>query len=112
MKFLIKDKTTSQDLNTGVLNYTTDYTRKFKLEEIMLKFDGAVTEIVTITLDSINGSDYDVVLALRSLVAETSFVFRPQGEANYQVGDNIKIQCTNANLLRTVYVTVKASELP
>jgi len=112
MKFLKSDLTTSQDLSTEALSYTSSSnSRKFKLEEVILHFSAAVTETVTITRDSAKGADYDHVLAKRSLVAEQDFIFRPQGEENFQAGDEIKVQCTNANLTGTVYVTIKRSEL-
>jgi len=108
---LKKDKITSQNLVLGALSYTTDYGRRFKLESVSVHASVAITETITITLDSANGSNYDEVLSTVDLVAEQDFVFRPQGELNLQVGDEIKIQCTNANTTGTVFLTVKASEL-
>lgn len=105
------DKTTSQDLSAGVLSYTTDFGRRFKLESVSISASVVITETVTIKIDSKHGANYDVVLAQYDLMAEQYFVFRPQGELNLQVGDEIKIQCTNANGTGTVYVTVKTSEL-
>lgn len=105
------DKTTSQDLSAGALSYTTNYGRRWKLESVAIKASVAITETITITLDSKNGSNYDVVLQTYDMVGETSFVFRPQGELNLQAGDEIRIQCTNANTTGIVYPLVKASEL-
>lgn len=109
--FLKLDKNTSQDLSLAPLSYTTNYGRKFKLEQIMVHFSQPVTETITITLDSADGSNYDTVLQSVSLIAETDFVYRPQGESNYQAGDEIKIQCTNANTVGTAYAKVKTSEM-
>lgn len=111
LRSLKKDKTTSQNLASVALNYTTDYARKFKLQQILVHFSQAVSETITITLDSINGANYDTVLQAVTLVSETDFVYRPQGNADFQAGDNIKIQCTNANGVGIVYVTVKAEEI-
>ena len=108
---LKKDKTSSQNLALGALSYTTDHGRRFKLESVSLHASVAITETVTITLESAHGANYDEVLATVDLVGEQDFVFRPQGELNLQVGDEIKVQCTNANTTGTVYATVKASEL-
>ena len=108
---LKKDKTTSQNLVSGALSYTTDYGRRFKLESVSLHASVAITETITITLDSAHGSNYDEVLSTVDLVGEQDFVFRPQGELNLQAGDEIKIQCTNSNTTGTVYGTVKASEI-
>lgn len=105
------DKSFTQALTAAALSYTTDYGRRFKLESIQIKASVAITETITITLDSALGANYDVVLHTSDLVAETSFVWRPQGEANFQSGDEIKVQCTAANTTGIVYGAVKASEL-
>ena len=105
------DKTSSQDLSAAALSFTTDYARKVRIESVSLHASAGITETVTITLDSAKGANYDVVLAKRNLAAEQDLVFRPSGDLNLQAGDNIKVQCTNANTTGTVYVAVKASEL-
>ena len=111
MRSLKLDKTTSQDLSLGALSYTTDYGRRFKIEGIYFKSSVAITETITITLDSKNGANYDSVLRSKTLNAESSYVFIPGGENNFYAGDEIKIQCTNANLTGIVYVTIKSSEV-
>lgn len=103
------DITTSQDLSEGALSYTTSIARKFKLEKILIHFSVAVSEIVTITLDAKGGATYDTVMAKRTLVNEQDFVYRPQGEDNFQNGDEIKIECTAGTGI--AYVTVKTSEV-
>jgi len=105
------DKTTSQDLSSDALSYTTDYGRKFKLEQVIFHFSAAVSETVTITLDAKAGANYDTVLQEVTLISETDLVYRPQGEANFYEGDEIKIECTNANLTGVVYATIKSSEI-
>lgn len=105
------DKTSSQDLSSAALSYTTDYARRARIESISLHASVAITETVTITLVSVNGANYDVVLVKRNLVSEQDLVFRPSGDLNLQAGDKIKVQCTKANSTGTVYVTIKASEL-
>lgn len=105
------DKTASQDLSAAALSYTTDYGRKFKLEAVYVKASVAITETVTITLDSALGAAYDIILQTYDLVAETSFMWRPQGEMNLQAGDEIKVQCTAANITGVVKAVVKSSEL-
>lgn len=109
--FLKSDKTASQDLSAGALSYTTSFGRRFKLEQVMVHFSQAVSETITITLDSALGSNYDTVLQSVTLVAETDFVYRPQGDANFQAGDEIKVQCTNANTVGVSYCQIKTSEV-
>ena len=105
------DKTTTQNLSSAALDYTTDYGRKFKLEQIIVHFNAAVSETITITLDAKAGASYDTVLQEVTLIAETDFVYRPHGEANYYEGDEIQIECTNANGTGSAFVTIKSSEL-
>lgn len=109
--FLKSPERTSQDLSAAALSYTTTQTRAFKLEEITIKADQNITETITITRDSAGGASYDAVLATRSMVAESSFVFRPQGECNFRAGENVKVQCTQANGVGILYVEVLTSEM-
>ena len=111
MRSLKSDLTTSQNLASAALSYTTAYGRKFKLEQIIFHASVAISETITITLDAKGGSAYDTVLQEVTLVAEQDLVYRPQGQANFQSGDEIKIQCTNANGTGTIYATVKAQEV-
>lgn len=110
-KWLIPDITTSQDLSSAALSYTTSINRPFKLEQINIHFSVAVTETITITFNSAKGANYDTVLAKRDLVSEQDFVFRPRGELTFQNGDEITIAITNANVTGIAYAKVKAEEL-
>ena len=105
------DIVTSQDLTADPLSYTTSISSAFRVSEVTVHFSVAVTETITITKDSAKGSNYDTVKVNRSMVSEQDFVYRPQGDADYQAGDNLKIAITNANVTGTAYVTIKTSEL-
>ena len=109
--FLSKDITTSQDLSSAALDYTTSIGRKRKLEMVTFKFSQAVSETVTVTLDSAQGATYDVELMNVALVSETDLVFRPHGQCNIQAGDNIKVECTKDGGVGIVYVVIKTSEM-
>lgn len=110
-KFLKPDQTFSQDLSQGALNFTTTFNNKpFHLDQITFKFDEAVSETVTITLNAAKGSAYDTVLQEVVLVSETDFVYRPQGQANFAAGDEITIACTQVGSSGTVSGVVKSSE--
>ena len=109
MRFLKDDLITSQDLSSAALSYTTDYSKGFTDLEILIKFSVAVTETITITLDSKNGASYDTVLRSKSLYAENNFVYKTS--MHFIKGDQIKIQCTNANGTGTAYAIVKSKEI-
>ena len=118
-KWLIPDITTTQDLSAGPLSFTTTIGRFFRLGEIVINFnDGAappnavaVTETITITIISAKGAIYNTIKRKRSLSAESNFVYRPTRNTDYQKGDEIKIQCTDANSTGIANLIVKASEL-
>lgn len=105
------DITTSQDLSAGALSFTTTIGRRFKLERIIFHGSVAITETITITFDSGQGADYDAVLRRKSLSNEQDFIYIPDGENDYYAGDEIKVQCTNANLTGTINVIIKTKEV-
>ena len=110
-KFLKPDQEFSQDLSAAALSFTTSFNGKpFHLDQIIFKFSQAVSETITITLDSVKGSNYDGLPQEVVLVSEQYYVYRPQGQANFNAGDEIKVQCTAAGVAGTVYGVVKSSE--
>lgn len=111
-KFLIPDVTFSQDLSSGALSFTTSIGRAFRLGRIIFKVSANITEKITITLDSAKGASYDVVLRQRTLVGQQDYVYVPdEKDADFQSGDEIKIECTQANGIGTISGIVKAGEL-
>lgn len=108
---LKKPKKGSQDLSVAALSLTTAFGRAFKLEQVTIKASVPISETVTITLVSVEGATYDVVLGKHVLDAESQWVWRPDGECNWQAGDEVKVECTAANLTGIVYAKIKASEI-
>ena len=111
MNSLKPDIAFSQDLSAGALSYTTSFGRRFKLEQIIFRASVAITETITVTLDSKNGASYDTILRVKSLSAEQNYVFVPEGQNNFYAGDEIKIQCTNAGGVGTLYGIIKTQEV-
>lgn len=109
-KFLKNDIITSQDLASAALSYTTNIGQDFQVEEIHFHFSVAVTETITITLDSKSGANYDTVLRTINLNSTANAVYKPDPKSNYKSGDNIKVQCTNANGTGICYVRIVLSE--
>lgn len=105
------DKKTSQDLSASPLAYTTSFGRRTRLDYITLRASVAISETITLTLKSVDGSNYDTVLNKSTLDSEQDYVYRPDGGLDLQAGDEIEIQCTNANGTGIVYVKIKAKEL-
>lgn len=95
-------------LSPTVLSYTTSIAKAFKLEQIVIKGTTALTDDITITLDSAEGSEYDVILRKKSLSAEQYFVYKPEGQSNYQPGDEIVVSFLGTGTLNGI---VKTSEI-
>ena len=110
MKFLRPDIIISQSLVANPLLYTTSIGRKFKLERIIFHASVAITETITITHISKQGTTYNSVMRVKSLSSESDFVFVPEDNTFFLDGDEIRLQCTNANITGTLYCTIKTSE--
>jgi hypothetical protein len=104
---LKSDKSFSQDLALGPMEYKTDYGQKFCLEGITIRSTVPVREIVTVTLLSAKGSQYNTVLDSKSFEGNYTL----QVDMNFQSGDEIKIECTNANKTGTVFGVIKTIEV-
>ena len=111
MRSLKPDKAGTADLTSAALNAVTTITKACKLDEILFKASVAITETITITIDSAQGASYDTLLKTIPLVADTNASWRPDGEMHRQAGDQIRVQCTNANTTGSIYYTIKTSEL-
>lgn len=112
MGFVKPEQDFTQDLSSAVLSFTTSSNGKaFHLDQIYFRFSETVSETITVTLDSVKGSNYDGVPQEVVLVSEQFFTYRPQGKANFNAGDEIKIECTADGGSGIVYGIVKTSEV-
>ena len=103
----LADKSSSQDLSGAPLSYTTNFAADTKISYITLHADGAITETVTISIDSAAGANYDTVIASASLTADTDYIWIPDSEFIISSGDEIIIQCTDNGGAQIVYVVCK-----
>ena len=87
-------KEDSQALGTGALSYTTDFSEKTRIKQILFHAASAITQTVTFTIDSKTGATYDVVIAAEDLVAEQDYAYTGS-ELILEDGDEIIISCTN-----------------
>ena len=108
---LNSDQYAVQNLASAPLSAVFSFGKRYKLDQILIKFSQSVYETVSIVMVSKNGSNYNEVLDSQTLGGESNYSFRPTGEANFSALDSIQVQCTNANLLGTAYVTCKTSQL-
>lgn len=99
--------TFSQDLSLAPLNITKEFVYDVELRQLTLHFSVPVTENIRITIDSLDGSNYDTLVEAETLIKEQDYLLsRVLKPVLIQVGDKINIQCTNANGVGTVYGTL------
>ncbi len=112
-RFPKPDQTFTQDLSAAALSFTTTTpgNKAFHLDQVIITFDQAVSETITITIVSVKGAAFDTIMQEVVLVAEQDFVYRPQGDAILNYGDEIKIECTDGNSLGVLSGIVKTSEI-
>lgn len=109
-RYVNKPKTYSQDLSAGPLLVTTDFRSAVRIESLLFHVSEAITENWTITIDRADGSTYDTVIRTGSFYNSTDATFMPDGEFYLNDGDQLKIECTNANVTGIIYLTVNWSE--
>ena len=59
-KYFLDRSTTSKDLSTGALSYTTSIADKFKLHQVLASASVGLNDTtITVTFDSLTGANYD-----------------------------------------------------
>lgn len=81
---------------SAAISTTIDPQREFQLEEVRLHLSGAGGAAnLTITVDSVSGAAYDVVLATQDMTAVTDYVYQPDRPHRFRNGDKIVIAWAN-----------------
>ena len=104
-------KTGSSDLSSAALSLTTNHPGKARLLMVLLRASAAITETVTVTWTSKDGTAYSVVLDTTNLSTAQNYVFRPTGDCILEEGDTIVLTCTKANNTGIVYATIIMQDL-
>ena len=99
----------SQSLAAAALSLTTDVTalgrtcsahfvqtvaNTRRLLAVTLRAASAISQTVTVTLNSRKGSAYNVLLASSTLSSATDFAYIPDEEVLLGPGDNVTLACT------------------
>lgn len=114
----------SADLTSAALSLTTNVAatgrvasgftmavaERRKLDHVTLEASEAITETVTLTLNSHLGSAYDVVLDTGVLTAEQAYQYVPLTPIYLGPGDNLTLACTDTNTTGTVYGAIVCEE--
>ena len=103
----VVEKTTSQLLSAAILSYTSNFAAKMRIKSILIHFSGAVSQTVTLKLDSGAGSNYDTILEIDSFIAKSDYDWEPDSELILGATDEILVTCTNAGTPAiTAYLTI------
>jgi hypothetical protein len=101
---------TSIHLSAAGLSHTTTVGEDWKLSWVTLKGSAALTDTVTVAIESGSGDSYNTVLVSEALVAQTSFYWGPDGGLILKDGDEIKITTTNATTTVSVSATIRGEK--
>ena len=110
----LRQGTTSQDLSSAVLNFTTSIKKPFRLLQVLLHASTGITETATIKLNSRNGANYDTILAAGDFDGnqDLSFVAGDNMVGPFCMpNDEIDIDVTADNSTGIVYVTYVYEEI-
>jgi hypothetical protein len=95
MKTVVYRKEASQDLSTGALAYSYEFTRDGVVDEIRINFTAACSQTITITFDSATHANYDVVLKTEVLSSASDFIYKPTRPDFFQKGDKLVVGITS-----------------
>jgi hypothetical protein len=90
--------------------FTSAVAERRKLDHVTLHASVAISETVTLTLNSRQGSAYDIVLDTSALGAESDYQYVPLSPVYLGPGDNLTLACTNANTTGTVSAAIVCEE--
>ena len=111
-ELLLKPITTSADLTSAALSYTTTLNKNFRLLGVHFHASENLTETCKVTKDMLAGVNYDSELATEDLGGtKDDYVFRPGGKEMFYKGDEVKVTCTKANTTGSIYVSIYVEEV-
>ena len=89
------DLTITSATGTGNIATTTVLHRAFRLKYVSCKFSTGTSNAVTVTLDTLAGAAYDVVLRSIATATTTSLVWIPDDPVDCVKGDEIAVAWAN-----------------
>lgn len=102
--------TTSQNLASGELSYTTAIGAKFRIKQVLVHASTSIaSKTITLTFDSATGANYDTILAAGDFSNNTDLAFIPGQncpEMEFTSGDELKIASSGTTVVGILYVTI------
>ncbi len=106
-KVVVPPVTGSQLLSGGSLTLNSGQTEAFRLVAALILFDGAVSQVVTVTFDSGTSSNYDAVITTTTLSSATSYSYVPSSDLLIPKSSNVILTCANSGTPAvTAYATL------
>lgn len=99
----ILERKFSQDLTVGSLSQEYEFIEQSRVVAVYLHFTEDITETVTVTRISRHSDEYNVMANRKVLDDVSDYIFHPEWHLMLTKGDKIRVECTNANELGTVY---------
>lgn len=85
---------TAANCRRTAVGWTPALAHRRRIDLVTLKAASAITQDITVTLNSAQGSAYDVVLDSVSLSAATDYAYKPAGDVVLGPGDQVTLACT------------------
>jgi hypothetical protein len=105
-------QTTTQLLSGGALSFTYTMLKDGEFHWVGIKFGANVSETVSVTFNSADGSSYDILLDTATLSTASNYFYLPNGPVTLKAGDAITVTCTNATATTTAYLTAFFTQRP
>jgi len=98
--------TATQDLSAGALDAVTAIDFDTQVSYVSIKFSTPVSETVTLTIDSGEGANYDMVVEKASFTSRTNLFWQPLSPLYLKKGTELRVQCTNGGGTGTAYAVI------
>ena len=102
--------TTSQNLASGALSYTTAISAKWRLKKVLVHASQNLADCtITVTFDSLDGANYDTVIGKVDFDNTADVVLDAgvsMAEAEGEDGDEIKVTSSGSTAVGTLYLTL------
>ena len=99
-------QTASQDLSASGLSSSYTMQKDGRVGWVGIKFSTTISETVTITFDSVDGANYDVIIDSTDISSGTNYAYVPSSPILLKKGDILKVTTTNNGGSGIAYMTM------
>jgi hypothetical protein len=106
----IFSRTAYHDLSDSEAEFSFSFPIAVKLLTVYLKSNVGITETITLSFVSQNGTSYNTTIDVKEMEGDSNYIYAAVGTLAINEGDSLNINVSNANATGSVYVTVKAED--